>query len=68
MEEPRVKEKVPLSSPKLQENGQCKHSTGGPSIQGLYSISHCTAPSLEMQLSYEMKLINNYKKIDSLLP
>jgi hypothetical protein len=66
--ETQVKEKVPLSSSKIQENGQCKHSTGGPSIQGPYSISHCTAPSLEMQLSYEMKLINNYKKINSLLP
>jgi hypothetical protein len=68
VKEPQVKEKVPLSSSKLQENSQCKHSTGGPSIRGPYSISHCTAPSLEMQLSYKMKLTNNYEKINSLLP
>lgn len=62
VKEPQVKDRVPLSNWKLQENGQCRHSTGGPLIQGPYSISHCTPPSLEMQYSYHVRLTNNYKR------
>lgn len=42
-------DEIPLSNCQTQVSGQCKRSTDGPLRQGLYSISHCTPPSLKMK-------------------
>lgn len=57
-EEEAVKDKIPLSTFQLQENGQCKHSIVDPLRQDPCSISQCTPPSLNIDSTISLVAYN----------